>query len=294
MIIDFVAEESPNQLIAFIEHINRNPTGTYGLVTIKRDSLKPIQNNQFILKIESVLMDATKVKIFFIREDSIYIFWQGLVSQIYGQLKQFCLSHLIKLQGGGRPGSIAFIDPQIMANELCISLRGECTSKTNNESILNKLISSHQFEQTPEQQKLFETALQLRTLRTKPLFLVVDDQIFIRKILKDFLQKSYAAETAETLQEAWAMYLNSAPNVVFLDVELGDGNGHVLASHIKNIDPDAYVVMVTGNNHVSDVEIARLNKVDGFIAKPFNINNIRTALDRFLHTLPPLKQGTYT
>lgn len=63
-------------------------------------------------------------------------------------------------------------------------------------------------------------------------------------------------------------------------------SSHTLAHLIKTIDPSAFVVMVTGNNSVEDVTLAKSNQVDGFIVKPYNKAKIYECIDKFLARHP--------
>ena len=76
--------------------------------------------------------------------------------------------------------------------------------------------------------------------------LVVDDDAGYRKVLNGFLEDDYKiteAESAEALKKA----LNEAqPDVVLLDVKLGNDNGLDLLPSIKKRWPDTEVIVMTG------------------------------------------------
>ncbi len=77
------------------------------------------------------------------------------------------------------------------------------------------------------------------------------------------------------------MYLTYAPDIVFLDIELPDIEGHRLAQLLKAIDPNAYIVMVTANNYAEDVAKAIENGAKGFIVKPYSKDKIIEAIVKF-------------
>ena len=68
--------------------------------------------------------------------------------------------------------------------------------------------------------------------------------------------------------QALNLYLEYAPDIVFLDIELPDISGHQFASAIRKIDPGAFIVMLTRNNYMGDVTRAKEAGVKGFIVKP--------------------------
>lgn len=134
-----------------------------------------------------------------------------------------------------------------------------------------------------ESLRTLRAATARRTARMKPEFLIVEDQDFSRRLLLGLFASSYLCHTARNAQEAVELYTEHAPDITFLDIELPDGTGHALAELFKKHDPDSYIVMVTANNYVKDVEAAKANKVEGFIIKPYNKQKIMGAVDVFLN-----------
>jgi DNA-binding NtrC family response regulator len=112
--------------------------------------------------------------------------------------------------------------------------------------------------------------------------LVVEDQVFSRKLLCEMLYSKFLVDAAASVREAWQLYLEKAHDIIFIDIELDDANGHALANIIKKLDPSACVAMVTGNNSVEDVECAIKNNVDGFIVKPFSKQKIYSCIEKYM------------
>jgi two-component system chemotaxis response regulator CheY len=137
-------------------------------------------------------------------------------------------------------------------------------------------------EFTVEQMRSLLSVLTSRGNRKLPEILIVEDQDFSRKLLAGLFEKEYRCHSARNAQEAVSMYAEHGPDVTFLDVELPDADGHTLAGLFKKYDANSYIVMVTGNNYAKDVEMAKANKVQGFIVKPYNKQKIMGAFDAFL------------
>lgn len=129
----------------------------------------------------------------------------------------------------------------------------------------------------------------MRPSREKLRVLVVEDQLFSRKILEEVLHHYHNVDTAATAKDGIRLYLETAPDIALLDIELSDDSGHTLARFIKSIDPDSFVVMVTGNNSVEDVALAKSNRVDGYIVKPYNKARILEAVDKYYTVHPERK-----
>lgn len=134
---------------------------------------------------------------------------------------------------------------------------------------------------SPEQTQGLRQALANRASRTTPEILIVEDQLFARRLLASQFDLSFRCHVAADAEQAVQIYAEHAPDISFLDIELPDGDGHTLAALFKKHDPDGFVVMVTGNHYVKDVETAKVNRVQGFIVKPYNKQKIMDAVGVF-------------
>lgn len=134
---------------------------------------------------------------------------------------------------------------------------------------------------TSEQQALFKRTLELRKIRDVAEVLIVEDQPFSSSLLSSMLQRNYKVHVANNAQVAWELYANNAPDIVMLDIELPDMDGHNFAQHIRAIDPKPYIIMVTGNHSKHDVLKARDNNVRGYVVKPYSKQKILDALQNF-------------
>lgn len=149
-----------------------------------------------------------------------------------------------------------------------------------------KLTPQMILEKIPAMAAHFRIAVNMRKSREKLRILIVEDQLFSRKILQELLHQSHNVDAAASAKEGMKLYLEQAPDIALLDIELTDESGHTLARFIKNIDPASFVVMVTGNNSVEDVALAKSNNVDGFIVKPYNKSKIFECIDKYLTAHP--------
>lgn len=119
-----------------------------------------------------------------------------------------------------------------------------------------------------------------RALRKDPHILIVEDQIFSQKLLTAIL-KDYTCTVADDVASALLLYMEKCPDIVFLDIELPRLSGHSFAKFLNEIDKDAYVVMVSGNQYSDDVKTAKENNVKGFIGKPYKKEAILDAVQKF-------------
>jgi DNA-binding response OmpR family regulator len=109
--------------------------------------------------------------------------------------------------------------------------------------------------------------------------LVVDDEITIRNLLKEFLnRKGYDVYTASDGRAAIAEVKEIRPHIILLDIMMPGMGGMDTLKEIRKIDPGVGVIMVTA---ISDEELGKraiaLGACD-YITKPLNFDYLETAL----------------
>ena len=109
---------------------------------------------------------------------------------------------------------------------------------------------------------------------SKPLALIVDDEVDICFLLKDILRKKFESSSVTTLAEAELYLQLNDPSVIFLDNKLSDGLGIDHIHSFKEQHPKTRIVMITANDNFTDKEKAFQEGADYFINKPFSIKAI--------------------
>ena len=71
-------------------------------------------------------------------------------------------------------------------------------------------------------------------------------------------------------------------NIIFLDIELPDGDGKQIISQINDISPEANVVMVSAHSTVENVKEAIEKGAKGFVVKPFTPKEDRGNAEKVL------------
>jgi len=79
--------------------------------------------------------------------------------------------------------------------------------------------------------------------------LVVDDEKTLSKLIVESLtlMGGFIVERAFNGQEAVEKYKTFSPDIVVMDVEMPVMDGYESSSKIKSIDPDAKILVLTGN-----------------------------------------------
>ena len=128
---------------------------------------------------------------------------------------------------------------------------------------------------------------QVRAARTGIEILLVEDDLFSRKMVRGVLEKNYRVTTADKGLGALKSYVTTGPDIIFLDIELPDVTGHDILKRIMQIDPSAYVIMLSGNGDRQNIMKAIEAGAKGFIAKPFT----KDKLMQYIQKCPQLSHS---
>lgn len=115
--------------------------------------------------------------------------------------------------------------------------------------------------------------------------MIVDDAMFMRRMLGDILAKSGQYEIvgeASNGVEAIACYKECKPDVVTMDVTMPEMDGIEAVKEIKKIDANARVVMVSAMGQQGMVIDAIQSGAKDFIVKPFQGDRVLESLARVL------------
>lgn len=105
--------------------------------------------------------------------------------------------------------------------------------------------------------------------------LVVDDELLIRDLLYDFfITQDWDITVAENGQRAIDCLKNQEFDIVLTDLKMPDIDGMDLTGQIRNLYGDLPVVIMTGYPSLDSALEALRHKVDDYIIKPFNINQL--------------------
>jgi chemosensory pili system protein ChpA (sensor histidine kinase/response regulator) len=119
----------------------------------------------------------------------------------------------------------------------------------------------------------------------RPLALVVDDSITVRRVTERFLQRNgLRVATAKDGLDAISVMQDHMPDVILLDIEMPRMDGYEFASHVRN-DPrisDVPIIMIT--SRVGDKHRARAIElgVDDYLGKPYQDAQLLDAIRRQL------------
>jgi two-component system chemotaxis response regulator CheY len=112
--------------------------------------------------------------------------------------------------------------------------------------------------------------------------LVVDDAVFMRKVVSDALSKGGHEVIGEAAngQEAVDQFQALKPEVMTLDITMPEKDGLAALKEIIAMDPQARVVMCSALGQETKVlEAIKLGAKD-FVVKPFKADRVISAIDK--------------
>jgi DNA-binding response OmpR family regulator len=102
---------------------------------------------------------------------------------------------------------------------------------------------------------------------------VVDDDVFIRRLLKQVLSSArYDVEAVGNAADARLFLTTNRPDLILMDYLLPDSNGILLTRELKadQFNENTPVIMLTGHTERKVIVESRMAGAVGFVAKPFN------------------------
>ena len=114
--------------------------------------------------------------------------------------------------------------------------------------------------------------------------LVIDDEVAVNNNIRKILAKNdYQVDQAVTREEALERIAAHPYRLILLDLKIPGVQGLELLRAIRDNNPEAKVIMITGYASIETaVEATRMGAVD-YLPKPFTPDEIRTATEKALH-----------
>lgn len=113
--------------------------------------------------------------------------------------------------------------------------------------------------------------------------LIVDDEIVIRELLSSIMgQAGYETEEVESGQNLKERFRGPAPDLVLLDLKLGDGEGLDILPDLKKEWPDTEVIVLTGYASLDAAVLATKLGAYDFQKKPFDQKTLLLSVERAL------------
>lgn len=152
-------------------------------------------------------------------------------------------------------------------------IKGDYMCRMGEQSMLPTGVINLQFLFSPtssEQQRLSqEFIMQEKLKRPNDVIMLVEDDLFARNIAMNALKGKFKVVEVADGAKATQEYLSHSPDVLFLDIHLPNKKGPAILKEILEVDPQAFVVMLSADAAEDRVMECIGIGAKGFIAKPF-------------------------
>ncbi len=118
---------------------------------------------------------------------------------------------------------------------------------------------------------------------TSATILVVDDEEFMLQSLSKLLTLlGFETKTAEDGETALEVFKSNNVDLVITDINMPGMSGIDLLKEIKAQKPELPVIVITGFGAEKAQALAEKNNADGFLPKPFRMNDIKELIEKLL------------
>ncbi len=115
--------------------------------------------------------------------------------------------------------------------------------------------------------------------------LIIDDEDFIRELVKDFLEMDgVLCESAATEANALELIAKEHFHLILLDRNLGEIKAEDFIVRIRGLKPDIPIVILTGDPQCDDEYLTQIG-ADGIIFKPFQVSDFMGSITKFLEPI---------
>jgi chemosensory pili system protein ChpA (sensor histidine kinase/response regulator) len=128
-------------------------------------------------------------------------------------------------------------------------------------------------------------AAPVEKVQTKPVVMVVDDSITVRKVTTRLLERNdYEVLTAKDGVDALAQLQEHRPDVMLLDVEMPRMDGFELATNVRNDAElkDIPIIMITSRTASKHRQRAMDIGVNEYMGKPYNESDLLANIENLV------------
>jgi two-component system response regulator RegA len=112
-------------------------------------------------------------------------------------------------------------------------------------------------------------------------FLVIDDdEVFSGILARGLTRRGYTVHTAQNADEAIKLANQHKFGQITVDLHLGGDSGLSLVAPLRDLQPDARMLILTGYASIATAVQAVKDGADNYLAKPANVESILAALQR--------------
>ncbi|MFO0389421.1 MAG: response regulator [Alphaproteobacteria bacterium] len=285
-----IDEQAEGKLEAALGILRADPKTSRCIHFNLMDSQKPADMNEKVFELAQRYFLAIDVQIYLCGDGDIFILAPSIPVK---DGREFIVTIATYLNKPANDDWVNFYEVSLHISKLLrvVEKKLEIQRRTDQEK--RKLLEQQQQER--KRQAILNGSANIksdaiksrRASRTKPELMMIEDDTFSRRLVENVLQKQYSLTGLGEANYALDTYARIAPDLLFLDINLPDVTGHELLEKIIALDPDAHVIMLSGNCDRENITQAMSKGAKGFIAKPFT----KEKLFQYIERCPTIQQA---
>ncbi len=109
--------------------------------------------------------------------------------------------------------------------------------------------------------------------------LLIDDERSIRNTIKEVLEfEKFEVETAEDGEQGLELFKSKPFDAILCDIKLPRMDGHEIFKHIRELNPDVPVIMISGHGTIETAVDLIKNGAYDYLEKPIDLNRLLIAV----------------
>ena len=131
-----------------------------------------------------------------------------------------------------------------------------------------------------------------KKLHDLPVMLIVEDDVEIRKYIKESFETKYRVFEAENGKDGFKKVTKIIPDIVITDIKMREVDGIELCKKTKNDEKTSHIpiIMLTGCNSPEDRIQGITHGADVYLTKPFNIDVLEAHISSLLDSRKKLQE----
>jgi two-component system response regulator RegA len=121
----------------------------------------------------------------------------------------------------------------------------------------------------------------------KRLLVVDDDEVFRQRLARAMERRGYSVVAADGVDTGSEAARNAPPEYAIVDLRLGDGSGLAVVQVIREVSPQARIIVLTGYGNIATAVAAMKAGAVDYLPKPADADAIEAALLAQDRPLPP-------
>ncbi|KMT64978.1 response regulator transcription factor [Catenovulum maritimum] len=113
----------------------------------------------------------------------------------------------------------------------------------------------------------------------RKLLLLEDDPVFARTLCRQLNSKGFHCEHLDDVAHLLTRCAEFAPEIILLDMNLGDTNSLPYIAELRQQQPKAKIIVVTGYASIATTVTAIKSGADDYLPKPINLSSLLNLID---------------